>query len=67
MAIVDICLEGGWGIVLAKRGKAAYPKVEMVALTRHDHSQDAERALRAGARGNVRKREATKKIIPAIR
>jgi DNA-binding NarL/FixJ family response regulator len=67
VAIVDISLEGGSGIELIKGVKAAYPNVAMVVLTMHDESLYAERALRAGARGYVMKREATKKIIPAIR
>jgi len=67
VAIVDISLDGGWGIVLIKGIRAAYPDVEMVVLTMREESLYAERALRAGARGYVMKREATKKIIPAIR
>lgn len=67
VAIVDISLEGGSGIELIKGIKSAHPNVAMVVLSMHDESLYAERALRAGARGYVMKREATKKIIPAIR
>ena len=67
VAIVDISLEGGSGIELIKGIKAAHPNVVMVVLSMHDESLYAERALRAGAKGYVMKREATKKIIPAIR
>jgi len=67
VAIVDISLEGGSGIELIKGIKAAYPDVVMIVLTMHDESLYAERVLRAGARGYVMKREATKNIIPAIR
>ena len=67
IAIVDISLEGGSGIELIKGIKASYPNVVMVVLTMHDESLYAERVLRAGARGYVMKREATKNIIPAIR
>ena len=67
VAIVDISLEGGSGIELIKDIKAAYPDVVMVVLTMHDEALYAERTLRAGARGYVMKREATKNIIPAMR
>jgi DNA-binding NarL/FixJ family response regulator len=67
VAIVDISLEGGSGIELIKSIKADYPNVVMIVLSMHDESLYAERALRAGARGYVMKREATKKVIPAIR
>ena len=67
VAIVDISLEGNSGLELIKSIKETYPKVVMVVLTMHDESLYAERALRAGARGYVMKKEATKQIIPAIR
>ena len=67
VAIVDISLEGNSGLELIKSIKETYPKVVMVVLTMHDESLCAERALRAGARGYVMKKEATKQIIPAIR
>jgi DNA-binding NarL/FixJ family response regulator len=67
VAIVDLSLEGGSGIDLIKAIKSAYPNVRMIVLTMHDESLYAERALRAGARGYVMKKEATKRIVPAIR
>ena len=39
----------------------------MIVLSMHDESLYAERALRAGARGYIMKREATKKVLKAIR
>jgi DNA-binding NarL/FixJ family response regulator len=67
IVIVDISLEGGSGIELIKNIKAAHPDVAMIVLSMHDESLYAERALRAGARGYIMKREATKKILQAIR
>ena len=67
VAVVDISLEGGSGIELIQSIKSAHPNLLMVVLTMHEESLYAERALRAGARGYVMKRESTKKIIPAIR
>ncbi len=66
IAIVDISLEGGSGIELIKNVKASHPGVAMIVLSMHDESLYAERALRAGARGYIMKREATKKILQAI-
>jgi DNA-binding NarL/FixJ family response regulator len=67
VAIVDISLEGGSGIELIKKIKTGHPGLVTVVLSMHDESLYAERVLRAGARGYVMKREATKQIIPAIR
>jgi DNA-binding NarL/FixJ family response regulator len=67
IAIVDISLEGGSGIELIKSIKVAYPDVATIVLSMHDEALYAERALRAGARGYIMKREATKKILQAIR
>ena len=67
IAIVDISLEGGSGIELIKEIKAAFPEVAIIVLTMHDEVLYRERAFRAGARGYVMKREATKTILQAIR
>jgi DNA-binding NarL/FixJ family response regulator len=67
IAIVDISLESGSGIELVKSIKALFPAVTVLVLSMHDESLYAERALRAGARGYVMKREATKQVIQAIR
>jgi DNA-binding NarL/FixJ family response regulator len=66
VAIVDISLENGSGIELIKSIKAMFPAVTVLVLSMHDESLYAERALRAGARGYVMKREAAKKVIEAI-
>jgi DNA-binding NarL/FixJ family response regulator len=67
VAIVDISLETGSGIELIKSIKAMFPAVTVLVLSMHDESLYAERALRAGARGYIMKREAAKKVIEAIR
>jgi DNA-binding NarL/FixJ family response regulator len=67
VAIVDISLENGSGIELVKNIKALHPAVKPLVLSMHDESLYAERALRAGARGYIMKREAAKKIIQGIR
>lgn len=67
MVIVDISLKETSGMDLIKDIKAQYPKLFVLALSMHDESLYAERALRAGARGYVMKAEATEKVITAIR
>jgi DNA-binding NarL/FixJ family response regulator len=67
VAVVDISLETGSGIELVKNIKATYPKVKTLVLSMHDEMLYAERALRAGARGYIMKREAAKKVIQGIR
>jgi DNA-binding NarL/FixJ family response regulator len=70
VAIVDISMEGGSGIELIKAIKAdcpVIPEVAMIALTLHDETLYCERSLRAGARGYIMKREATKHVLQAIR
>lgn len=65
--IVDISLKETSGMELIKDIRAAYPNLYILALSMHDESLYAERALRAGARGYVMKSEATEKVVDAIR
>jgi DNA-binding NarL/FixJ family response regulator len=67
VAIVDITLKHGSGIELIKNLKVASPGVAVIVLSMHDERLYAERALRAGARGYIMKRETAKKVITAIR
>ena len=66
LAIIDLSLKESSGLDLIKTMKASYPNVGMIVLSMHDERHYAERAIRAGARGYVMKRETTKKIIAAI-
>jgi DNA-binding NarL/FixJ family response regulator len=67
VAIVDISLKDSSGIELIKDLKKACPGLVVLVLSMHEESHYAERALRAGARGYLMKRETTRKVIPAIR
>src|SRR5271154_6551596 len=67
IAVVDISMEGGSGIELIKNIKAGHAGVMVIVLSMHDEALYAERALRAGARGYIMKREATKRVLQAIR
>ncbi|MGA3169961.1 MAG: response regulator transcription factor [Chthoniobacteraceae bacterium] len=66
-AVIDIALERGSGLELLKNVKVCCPRVTMLVLSMHEESAYAERALRAGARGYLTKRETTQKVITAIR
>jgi DNA-binding NarL/FixJ family response regulator len=68
LAVVDIGLEGSAnGIELTKSIRAEKPKLPVLILSMHDEMLFAERALRAGARGYVMKREALDNFINAVR
>jgi len=66
-AVVDISLGDSSGLELIKDLKQAHPEIRILAFTMHDESHYASRALRAGAGGYLVKREATGKVIDAIR
>jgi len=65
--IVDITLASGSGLELVKDLRPVAHESKIIMLSMHDELTYAERALRAGARGYVSKRDTTKKIITAIR
>ena len=67
VAIVDISLKNGSGMELIRSLKARAARVAVIVLSMHDEKIYAERAIRAGARGYVMKRESTRRIITAIR
>ena len=66
-AVIDVTLASGSGIELIKDLRRCCPRLAIVVLSMHDEALYAERAMRAGARGYVTKRETTKKIVAAIR
>jgi DNA-binding NarL/FixJ family response regulator len=67
MAIVDISLAQDNGLDLVKEITAEANSIPVLVLSMHDESVWAERAMRAGARGYVMKKEASETIIGAIR
>ncbi|MBN1795937.1 MAG: response regulator transcription factor [Sedimentisphaerales bacterium] len=67
VAIVDISLKESSGMELIKDIKTSYPSVSILALSMHDESLYAERALRAGAKGYIMKSVATEKVVDAIK
>ena len=67
IAIIDISLKNSSGIELIKGLKQSSPATAVLVLSMHEESHYAERALRAGAKGYIVKRETTRKVISAIR
>ncbi len=67
LAIVDISLKDQSGLELIKDFQARAPGLLVLVLSMHDEALYAERALRAGARGYIMKREAAYRVLDAIR
>lgn len=67
VAIVDLSLRTSSGLDLIKDLRERHPATEIIVLSMHEELFYAERALRAGARGYVTKRESTGRIVEAIR
>ncbi|MBN1501505.1 MAG: response regulator transcription factor [Spirochaetes bacterium] len=65
--VVDISLQDGInGIELIKKISEQYPAILTLVLSMHDENVYAERALKAGAKGYIKKSEFTDKIIDAL-
>ncbi|MBC2607789.1 response regulator [Pelagicoccus albus] len=67
VVIVDISLQGNNGLELIKNLKAIHEKLPILVFSMHDESIYAQRALRAGAKAYVMKKESSDKIVDAIR
>ncbi len=67
LAIIDISLAEENGLDLVKEISTDYHGMPILVLSLHDESVWAERAIRAGARGYVMKKEASESVISAIR
>ena len=67
LAIIDISLKTASGLELLKDLRLQHPSVAAIVLSMHEEELYAERAMRVGARGYVRKRDTSKSILAAIR
>lgn len=67
IALIDISLKNESGLELVKSLEERFPLVSLIVLSMHDEALYAERALRAGAKGYVMKRESSKSVLTAIR
>ncbi len=67
LSIVDLSLNSGSGLDLIKTLRHRYPNLAILAISMHDESLFAERALQAGANGYLMKQEGTANILLAVR
>lgn len=67
LVIVDLALPGEGGLRLIQRLKALNSRVKLLVLSMHDEVLYAERALRAGAGGYVKKSAHSDELLDAIR
>ncbi len=67
VAIVDLSLKTSSGLDLIKDLTEHLPGTQIIVLSMHEEVFYAERALRAGARGYVMKRESTDHVVEAVR
>ena len=67
LAIVDITLAGDNGLDLVKELAKKKSALSILVLSMHDEQVWAERAIRAGARGYIMKKEASENVISALR
>lgn len=67
LAIIDISLAGENGLDLVKEMSEGSSGIHVLVLSMHDESVWAERAIRAGARGYIMKKEAAESIVTAVR
>lgn len=67
LAIIDISLGGDNGLDLVKEMSEEHRQIAVLVLSMHDESVWAERAIRAGARGYIMKKEAAESIVSAVK
>src|SRR4029077_7368233 len=67
VALIDLSLRNESGLELVKDLGKQCPFVALIVLSMHDEALYAERALRAGRRGYVMKRETSKSVLASIR
>ena len=67
LVVTDISLPGMNGLELTKHLHTLKPELAILAISRHDETLYAERAIRAGARGYIMKLEADEVIVQAVR
>lgn len=67
LVLVDITLPGKNGVEFIKDARAQNPELRILVMSMHDESLYADRVLRAGGRGYIRKQEGGEKLIEAMR
>jgi two-component system, NarL family, invasion response regulator UvrY len=65
--ILDITMPGRSGLDILSDLKLLQPKLPVLVLSAHPEDQYAKRALKAGARGHLKKESAPEELIQAVR
>jgi len=67
LVLVDITLPGKNGVEFVKDARSIHPGLRILVMSMHDESLYADRVLRAGGRGYIRKQEGGDNLIEAMR
>jgi DNA-binding NarL/FixJ family response regulator len=67
LVVTSLSLKTSYGLDFIKHLHSHYPQVLILVFSAYDELVYAERAIRAGARGFIRKQESTKELMRAIR
>jgi two-component system invasion response regulator UvrY len=67
IVVLDLSMPGIGGLETLRRIRARNPSAKMLALSAHDDSMHARRALRQGALGFLSKRSAPETLLEAVR
>jgi len=67
VAVVDVDLPDRDGVELTKELVRRYPEIKVLVYSMYDERLYAHRALAAGAKGYLQKREAADRIVEAVR
>ncbi len=67
IVVVDLGLAESHGLDLIKDIRLRHPRVRVLVLSMHDERLYAQRAVRAGARGYIMKKEPPQKLVEAVR
>jgi DNA-binding NarL/FixJ family response regulator len=67
LVVTGLSLKNGHGLDFIKHLHSRFPQVLILVFSMYDELMYAERAIRAGARGFIRKQESTKELMRAIR
>jgi DNA-binding NarL/FixJ family response regulator len=67
IVVVDLSLKHSSGLDLIHDLQTRFPQTAVLILSMHEETSFAERAVRAGARGYVLKRESGSSVVTAIR
>lgn len=67
LVVTSLSLKNGHGLDFVKDVHSNYPQLLILVFSLYDEMVYAERAIRAGARGFIRKQESTRELLRAIR